>query len=296
MLGSAIAKTLKNSGLAFSKLVRREARSSQEVEWNPVPNGSISQPGQLEGISAAIHLSGASIAGHRWTPAYKQEMANSRIASTRILSEVLAHLKSPPKALIVSSAIGFYGDRGDDILDESSPIGSGFFPELCQDWESASLPAAQAGIRVVHLRLGMIIGPNGGAMARLAPLFRLGLGGPLGNGRRWMSWISEADAVGAAIFALHIQTLSGPVNAVAPNPVTNAAFTRALGRAVHRPAILPAPAFALRLAFGQMADEALLASTRVLPTRLLGAGFQFQYPTLPEAFACALKPENTPSV
>ena len=296
MLGSSIAKALTHNGLTSSRLVRRKARSPEEIEWNPAPGGSVSDPDQLEGITAAIHLSGASIAGHRWTPAYKRELADSRIASTRILSEALARLKSPPKVLIVASAIGYYGDRGDEILDESSSAGAGFFPELCQEWESASLPAAQAGVRVVHLRLGMIIGPYGGAMARLIPLFRLGLGGPLGNGRQWMSWISEADAAGAALFALSTHAVSGPANAVAPNPVTNAEFTRLLGRAVHRPAIVPAPAFALRLAFGQMADEALLASTRVVPTRLLEAGFEFQHPTLAEAFTYALKPERPQSV
>jgi len=294
MIGSGIAAALAGRGQPTLRLVRRLPRNSGELQWNPAPGGSIQDAGWLEGISAAIHLSGASIAGRRWTAAYKKEMAESRIASTRLLSESLARLKSPPETLIVASAIGLYGDRGDELLDENSAPGTGYFPDLCQAWEAATQPAVDAGIRVVPMRLGMVIGPGGGAMAKLAPMFRLGLGGPLGNGRQWMSWISEADAVAAALFLLDCPTLFGPVNAVSPEPVTNAAFTRALGQAVHRPAIVPAPSFALRLAFGQMADEALLASTRVTPARLLLAGFEFQYPTLAAAFAAALQPPAPP--
>ena len=288
MLGRGIAAALTGRGIATMRLVRRSPRNRAELLWNPAAGGGIQDAVWLEGISAAIHLSGASIAGHRWTAAYKREMAESRIDSTRVLAEALARLKAPPATLVVASAIGYYGERGDEVLDENSTPGSGYFPELCQAWEAATQPAADAGIRVVPMRLGMVIGPGGGAMARLVPLFQLGLGGPLGNGRQWMSWISEADAVAAALFALDCPTLHGPANAVAPEPVTNAEFTRTLGRAVHRPAILPAPAFALRLAFGQMANEALLASTRVLPQKLLTAGFPFQYPTLDRAFAAAL--------
>jgi hypothetical protein len=290
MIGRGIAAALAGRGAATLRLVRRAPNTSAELRWNPAPNGEIPDAGRLEGISAAIHLSGAPIAGRRWTVAYKQEMAESRVASTRVLSEALARLESPPSVLVVASAIGFYGNRGEELLDESSAPGTGFFPELCQAWEAATRPAAEVGIRVVPLRLGMVIGPGGGAMAKLAPMFRLGLGGPLGDGRQWMSWISEADAVAAALFALDCSALSGAINAVAPEPTTNAEFTQALGRAVHRPAVVPAPAFALRLAFGQMAEEALLASTRVIPQRLLAAGFRFQHPTLQAAFAAALEP------
>ena len=291
MLGTAIGSALKQDGISLLKLVRHEARSPDELRWNPVnedTHGSALEIGRLEGIHAAIHLSGASVAARRWTDAYKHEMTESRVVTTEALARALAKLKVPPQVLITASAIGYYGDRVDEILDENSAMGAGFFPELCANWEKATRPAEDAGIRVVHLRFGMVIARNGGAMARLAPLFGLGLGGHLGDGRQWISWVSEADAVSAALFVLRNPNISGSVNVVAPQPVTNAEFTRELGQAVHRPTLLPAPAFALRLALGQMADEALLASTRVLPKRLLDAGFSFTYPTLAGALAAAL--------
>jgi len=287
MLGKAIASRLEDQGNRVLTLVRRRTESADELSWDPAGAG-IAEPQKLEGLAAAVHLSGANVASRRWTAAFKREMAESRIQSTRVLSETLAGLKQPPKVLATASAIGFYGDRGDEMLDEGSPAGDGYFPELCQAWEDAARPAAEAGIRVVHPRFGMVVGRDGGAMARLAPLFRLGLGGRLGSGRQWMSWVAEEDAVSAVVFALENAAISGAVNVVSPQPVTNAAFTRELGRAVHRPAILPAPAFALRLAFGAMADEALLASQRVLPKRLTQAGFAFAYPTLPQALAAVL--------
>jgi len=286
MLGHAIARALEAKGFALRRLVRRAPSGTDEISWAP-DAGGVAGPEQLEGMAAAVHLSGSNVASHRWSTAFKRELTASRVNSTRVLAETLARLKRPPRVLIAASATGFYGNRGDDALDESSPAGHGFFPELCAAWEAASQPAADAGIRVVHLRFGIVLG-HGGALERLAPLFRLGLGGPLGNGRQWMSWIGEPDAVSAAMFALESATLAGPLNAVAPNPATNAEFTRQLGRAVHRPALFPAPAFALRVAFGEMADEALLASARVLPTRLLAAGFRFQHPSLAEALRAAL--------
>lgn len=286
MLGSAIGAALRQQGASVLRLVRRQAKSSGEIEWNPTAN-QIDAEG-LNGVTGAIHLSGASVAGRRWTAGYKREITESRVATTRLLAETLAQLKQPPRVLITASAVGFYGDRGDEILDEDSLAGVGFLSELCQAWEAAAQPAKDAGIRVVQLRFGMVIGRKGGPMARLLPIFRLGLGGRLGSGRQWISWVSEADVVSAAIFALRRSDLSGPVNMVAPEPATNAEFTREVGRAVHRPALLPAPAFALRLAFGEMADEMLLASERVLPKRLSEAGFVFAHPTLPEALAAAL--------
>ena len=291
MLGTAIGSALKQDGISLLKLVRHEARGPDELHWNPVSvdtHGNALEIDRLEGIHAAVHLSGANVAARRWTDAYKREMTESRIGTTKALARALAELKTPPQVLVTASAIGYYGDRADEILDENSKVGTGFFSELCANWEKATRSAEDAGIRVVHLRFGMVIARNGGAMARLAPLFRLGFGGRLGNGRQWISWVSEADVVSATLFVLRNPTLSGPVNVVAPEPLTNAEFTRQLGRAVHRPALLPAPAFALRLALGQMADEALLASTRVLPKRLLDAGFSFALPTLPEALAAAL--------
>ncbi len=292
MLGTSLAQALRQQGATVCRLVRRPTQASDELTWNPDASIGIIDQDSLDAIqpTAAVHLSGANVASHRWTAAYKQQMRDSRVRTTQVLAESLARMKQPPRVLVIASAVGFYGDRGDTILDETSNPGEGFFPELCTAWEAASRLAEDAGIRVVHLRLGMVIGRNAGAMARLAPLFRLGLGGRLGNGRQWMSWISESDALRTILFALSNDTLSGPVNAVAPEPVTNTTFTRQLGRAVHRPAILPAPAFALRLAFGEMADEALLASTRAVPVRLLDAGFVFEHPNITQAFAAALAP------
>ena len=291
MLGAAVGKALASQGVQVLRLVRREPKSSQEIRWNPsAPDGDLTGETlqTLQGLSAAIHLSGANVSSRRWTKAYKEEMYESRAGTTKVLSEILARIAKPPSVLVCASAVGFYGERGDQILDEGSAPGDGYFPSLCQAWEAATRPAEEAGIRVVHLRFAMVIGPDGGALARLAPIFKLGLGGKLGSGRQWMSWISEADAVAAILYAIGSPKISGPVNASSPQPVTNAEFTRLLGEAVHRPAILPAPAFALRLAFGEMADEALLASTRAIPKRLQEAGFSFQHPTLSGAFAAAL--------
>lgn len=286
MLGSAIARALVQQGKKTLRLVRRDVRTPEELRWNPQA-GEL-DTSRLENLSAAIHLSGANVSARRWTENYKREMTESRVGTTRLIAEALARLKNPPPVLISASAIGFYGNRGDQVLNEDSPAGNGYFPSLCAAWEAAALPAKEAGIRVVYLRFGVVIGRNGGAMARLIPLFKLGLGGSLGDGRQWMSWISETDAVAAALFALQTDNLAGAVNATSPQPVTNAEFTRALSRAIHRPAFMTAPAFALRLAFGEMADEALLSSTRAYPKRLLDAGFVFAHPTIGEAFSSAL--------
>ena len=243
--------------------------------------------GPLEGLEAAIHLSGVNLAERRWTPAYKREIEASRVESTAVLAAMLAGLKRPPKTLLVASATGFYGNRGDELLDEGSSAGKGFLPEICAKWEAASESAQGEGIRVVQLRLGVVLGPEG-ALKKMLPIFRLGLGGRLGSGRQWMSWIGLGDAVRAMLFAIKMETLSGPVNITAPQPVTNAEFTRALGRALHRPAVMPVPALVLRMMFGEMADEALLASTRALPGKLTAAGFQFGQPTVDEALAAGV--------
>jgi uncharacterized protein len=304
MLGSAFSRALQQRGTRVLRLVRRTPQGPDELAWNPsaVTRSTHEQAigietmSRLEGLDAAVHLSGANVSTRRWSKNYKREMTESRVTTTRVLAEALARLKQPPKVLVTASAVGFYGDRGEQILDESCAAGEGYFPELCMAWEAAARAAANAGIRVVHLRFGVVIGPDGGAMAKLAPIFRLGLGGRLGSGRQWMSWVSEGDAVGAALFAVglagkppDVPALEGAVNVVAPEPVTNAEFTRELGRAVHRPAVVAAPAFALRLVFGEMADEALLASTRAVPQRLLEAGYRFHHRTLPEALAASVK-------
>ena len=299
MLGSALRDAFAARRLETLQLVRRAPRAPSEVEWNPAAAAAIPNPEPLEGITAAIHLSGSNLAAHRWTAAYKREMIASRVDSTRMLARLLAGLRRPPRTLLVASATGIFGDRGDEILDESSATGTGFLAQLCQDWEAAARPAVEAGIRVAHLRFGVVLGPGTGALARMVPIFRLGLGGRLGNGRQWMSWIGLADLVAAILFILENPALAGPVNLTAPNPVTNAEFTSALGSALHRPAILPAPAFALRLVLGPMAREALLASARVQPARLIEAGFRFSQPIVEEALAAALaqpRPASQPAL
>jgi uncharacterized protein (TIGR01777 family) len=305
-LGGALQRALAGRGVPVLQLVRTgevklaeapesNARSKAllvavpgQFPWNPAANPPIVHRVVVEGLRAAIHLSGANAAGHRWSPAYKREMWASRVRSTHALATVLAGLKNPPKVLLVASATGIYGNRGDELLDEDSAPGAGFLADLCREWEEAAQPAVAAGIRVVHLRFGVVLGPGGGALAKMLPLFRLGLGGRLGDGRQWMSWIGLTDAMGAMLFALENEAIAGPVNLTASEPVTNAEFTRALGRAVHRPALLPAPAFALRLAVGEMADEALLASARVMPKKLTEAGFVFAQPTVDAALAAAI--------
>lgn len=216
-------------------------------------------------------------------------MAASRVESTHELAKLLAASRTPPKTFVVASAIGIYGDRGDEVVTESSQTGSGFLADLCRQWEAAAEPAIQAGIRVVHTRFGVVLDPGHGALQQMLPPFRIGLGARLGNGRQWMSWVSLADVIAAMLFALEQSKLAGPVNVTAPNPVTNAEFTRALGQQLHRPAFLAVPAFAVRMLFGQMGDEALLASARVLPEKLLASGFRFSMPEISRALSAALE-------
>lgn len=288
MLGSALGSRLIEQGRAVVQLVRRPARAPDELTWDPANDPAVADPVALDGCSAAIHLSGASVAGRRWTKSYKRQIIASRVDTTRALARVLAGLNPPPQTLVVASAVGIYGTRADELLDESSAPGRGFLPDVCKQWEEAAGPARDAGIRVVHARFGVVLGQGTGALGKMLPIFRLGLGGPLGSGRQWMSWISLEDTVRAILFSLEHPALTGPVNVCSPNPVRNAEFTRVLARRLHRPALFPAPRFALRLMFGQMADEALLASEAVQPRKLLRAGFDFAHPTLPEALASAL--------
>jgi len=288
MLGAALHRALNARGVPTLQLLRRLPTAEGQLQWNPDLDRPIGNPALLDGAAAAIHLSGASVAAHRWTSAYKHELAASRLDSTNRLAHVLASLPHPPKAFLVASAIGIYGDRSDELLDETSTPGTGFLADLCRQWEAAAAPAVKAGIRVVHLRFGVVLGPGQGALHQLLPPFRLGLGARLGSGRQWMSWVGLPDVVAAILFALERPDLSGPLNVTAPNPVTNAAFTRALGHQLRRPAFLTVPAFAVRIMFGQMADEALLASVRVYPAKLQAAGFQFALPEIEGALRAAL--------
>jgi len=288
MLGTALRNGLAGRHASTLQLVRGPAAVEGQLRWDPSRPMPESENGHLEGFSAAIHLGGANLAERRWTAAYRREIWASRVDSTRNLAATLAGLCRPPQSLLVASAVGFYGDRGVEALNETSTAGSGFLADLCREWEAAAEPAVKAGIRVVYLRSGVVLGPGHGALDRMLPVFRFGLGGKLGSGKQWMSWISLADAIAAILFALETTSISGPVNLTSPNPITNAEFTRALGRQLDRPAVLAIPSFALKLALGPMADEALLASTRALPAKLQEAGFEFTHPTIEGALAGAL--------
>ena len=279
LIGSALLPGLRAQGHEVVVLTRR-ATGPGEVGWDP-SRGRL-EARSLEGFDAVVHLAGEPLAA-RWTPARKALIRESRVAGTRLLAGRLAGVARPPRVLVSVSAIGFYGDRGEEPLDEASPPGTGFLPGVCRAWEEAAAPAAGRGIRVVHPRLGLVLTPWGGALARMLPAFRLGLGGPLGDGRAWWSWVTLDDVLAVFQRALADESLAGPVNVVAPGAVRSGDFARALGRALGRPALLPVPALALRLLFGEMADGALLASARVTPARLQAAGYGFRFPGLEDA-------------
>jgi len=287
LIGQAASTALTEAGWTGLRLVRGAGEvRSDEISWSPA-EGEL-EPQALEGLDAVIHLSGESIAGGRWTSARKQRILSSRVETTGLVARVLAGLEAPPSVLVCASAVGFYGDRSDTWVDESSPPGEGFLAEVCRAWESAAEPARAAGIRTVHLRTGMVLAEQGGALAQMLPVFRLGLGGKLGSGQQYMSWIALPDVVRALGFVLEREELQGPVNAVAPHPVTNAEFTQVLGCVLGRPTLLSVPGFALRALLGTMADELLLHGQRVRPRKLAEAGFQFTYPELEEALRAVL--------
>ncbi len=278
-VGSALVPFLANEGHFVVRLVRTApAPGRSEVSWDPA-RGTIDLDA-LEGLEAAVHLAGANIAASPWTPETKRHIRESRVAGTRLLCDSLSRLDRPPKTLVCASAVGYYGDRGREVLREDAPPGSGFLAEVCREWEAATEAARRKGIRVVRLRIGMVLSAGGGALARMLGIFRAGLGGRLGSGEQYVSWIALDDLVGAVAYAIRTETLDGPVNAVAPRPVTNREFAKTLGRVLGRPAVVPAPAFALRLVLGEMADELLLASARAVPDRLILSGYAFRHPEL----------------
>ncbi|MEE9235496.1 MAG: TIGR01777 family oxidoreductase [Candidatus Acidoferrales bacterium] len=276
LVGSALVPFLTTSGHQVVRLVRSKPNPG-EVYWSP-GEGRLDASG-LEGLEAVVHLAGENITG-RWTPAKKARIRESRVQGTQLLAGTLAELAQPPKVLVCASAIGYYGDRGEEVLQEASPPGSNFLAEVCQAWEAASQPAAQKGIRVVKLRIGVVLSPRGGALGQMLLPFKLGVGGKIGSGRQYLSWIAIDDLVGVIHHALTTDSLQGPVNTVAPQAVTNLEFTKTLGRVLGRPTLFPLPAFAARWAFGQMADELLLASARVEPARLKASGYVFRTPDL----------------
>jgi len=279
LIGGALCRFLAGSGHTAFRFVRGPASAPDEIPWNPA-RGQL-EPHALDGLDAIVHLSGASLAEGRWSAARKRELVASRVQSTATLARAIAACANPPRVLVSGSAVGGYGDRGEESLDESSALGRGFVAELVQAWEAAAAPARDAGVRVVHPRCGLVLARGGGVLAALELPFALGLGGPLGDGRAWWSWIALEDLLPALVLALTEPRFRGPFNAVTPEPVRQAAFARALGRALRRPALLPAPAWALRLALGrEFVDGMLLASQRVHPAVLLAAGFRFAAPEL----------------
>jgi uncharacterized protein len=277
-VGRALTEHLRARGDSVRPLVRGASADAGAIVWDP-ELGTIDAP-SLEGVDAVVHLAGESIAAGRWTDAQKRRIRDSRIRGTGTLASALASLGRPPAVLVSASAVGIYGDRGNELLDESAAAGTDFLSEVALAWEAAAAPARGAGIRVAHPRLGVVLDPAGGALAKMLLPFKLGVGGKLGSGAQWMSWVALSDAVRALAFAIDTTSLSGPFNVTAPAPVTNAEFTRALAAALHRPALFGVPAFAARMAFGEMADAALLASTRAIPARLVAAGFRFEWPEL----------------
>jgi uncharacterized protein (TIGR01777 family) len=286
LVGVALCRAAAAAGWEVVRLVRTAKGEPGTATWNPA-TGAI-DASALEPIDAVVHLAGENVAGGRWTTARKAAIADSRGPATEKLCRALAALPQPPKVLVSASATGVYGDRGDEALDEASAPGQGFLADVARAWEAGTAPLAAAGTRVVLLRIGVVLARDGGALPRMLPPFRLGLGGPLGSGRQWMSWITLHDLVRAILFALGCERLRGAALATSPTPVTNRAFGKALGRALRRPAVLPAPAFALRLLLGEMAQALLLSSQRCQPKALAAAGFVYEHQELDGALRAVL--------
>jgi len=279
LVGAALTQRLQQFGARVIRLTRSPTQDPEsEAQW--LPDQGLVEPERLAGCDAVIHLAGESIADGRWTEAKKQRIRDSRVIGTESLCRSLATMERKPATFVCASAIGYYGDRGDELLDETSPPGDGFLPDVCLGWEQACQPAHDAGIRVVNVRIGVILSRDGGALDKMLLPFKLGVGGKIGSGRQFMSWVSLDDVVGTFVHALTQRELEGPVNAVSPQPVTNGEFTKTLGAVLHRPTVFPLPAFAAKLALGQMADDLLLASAKVLPSRLEQTGYRFRHSEL----------------
>lgn len=286
LVGTALTSLLSSAGQSVCRLVRLPTGAAQVpgqtmASWDP--EHGLLDPESVSGQDVVVHLAGANIAAGRWTLERKREIRDSRVSGTGLLARALASAPSPPRVLVCASAIGFYGDRGDMLLDEGTAAGSGFLADVGRAWEDAARPAVEAGIRVVNLRIGIVLTRAGGALPRMLVPFRMGVGGPLGDGRQYWSWITLQDLLGAVLHTATTEELVGPVNAVSPAPVRNAEFSAVLGRVLRRPAFVRVPACAIRLLMGEMGQELLLASARVLPTRLTGSGFEYRDPDLEDA-------------
>ena len=287
LVGKALISKLTNDGHEIFSLVRHKSGGASEIEWHP-NQGSIDSE-RVSGFDVVVHLAGESIASGRWTDEKKRKIRESRVMGTTLLSQTLARVTKPPAVFISASAIGYYGNRGDELLDEKSAPGNDFLAEVCVAWERATGEAEARGVRTVHTRFGIILDQEGGALAKMLTPFRMGVGGRIGDGKQWMSWIALADVIEGLKFVIEHNSITGPVNFVAPNPVTNSEFTKSLGDAVSRPTLFPMPSFAARLAFGEMADALLLSSAKVEPKRLQESGYRFKFENLQPALAEILK-------
>ncbi|WP_406001302.1 TIGR01777 family oxidoreductase [Streptomyces sp. NBC_00829] len=286
LIGTALVRSLRSDGHEVVRLVRRPARAGDEVEWDP--RRQFVDVAGLAGCEGVVNLAGAGIGDRRWTDAYRKELRDSRVLGTAALAKAVVSLDTPPRVLVCGSAIGYYGDTGDRPVDESAPPGDGFLPNMVVEWEGAAAPAEEAGIRTAFARTGLVVAPKGGAWGRMFPLFKAGLGGRLGSGRQYWSFIALHDEVAALRHLLDTDSLSGPFNLTAPHPVTNGEVTSAMGRALHRPTLFPAPEWALRVALGGLAGD-VLSSARVLPARLMESGFSFAFPGIDDAIRAALR-------
>ncbi len=287
LLGSAYSEYLSNKGHSVFRLVRREPNFSNEIFWNPM-TGELELK-DIEGFDSIVNFSGKNIAVGRWTKKSKKVIFDSRILTTTLLSESISKLKNPPESFLSSSAVGYYGETGRELVNEGVEPGKGFLSDLCVKWEKATMPAVKAGVRVIQLRNGVVLSPKGGALTKMLTPFRLGIGGRLGSGRQYLSWIMIEDYVRAVFHLMRAQNIQSPVNIVSPEPVTNREFTKILAKVLNRPAILPVPSFILKVLFGEMAVETLLSSTRAIPQLLMGSGFEFKYPALEDALEKCLK-------
>ncbi len=291
LIGSELVPFLEKQGHEVYRLTRSKPHGARDIVWNPAKNDL--PKARIEGTEVVVHLAGENIAGKRWSSKVKEELRRSRVDGTRLLCETISQLTPLPKTLICASAIGFYGNRGNELLNETSPPGTGFLPELCQEWEAACEPARAKGIRVVNLRIGVVLSAKGGALAKMLTPFKMGAGGVLGSGNQYWSWVAVDDVIGVIDHCITHEKMSGPVNTTAPCPVTNYEFTKALGAVLGRLTVIPTPAFAARLVFGEMADDLMLGSSRVMPNRLSEASYQFRYPAIEPALQHLIHPNST---
>ena len=289
LVGTHLIPTLKEKGHEITRLVRKAPQGADEIQWDAGRGFAETEQAKLEGFDAVVHLAGDNVASENWSDEKKRRIKESRTVGTRVLVDALSKCQNPPRVLVSASAIGFYGDRKDEVLTEDSPKGEGFFPEVCSEWEAEAERAAAFGARVVMPRIGVVLAKDGGALEKMLTPFKFGVGGTIGSGRQYMSWITLDDLIRIFHFALENERLRGPVNATAPNPATNEEFTKALGRALSRPTVLPLPEFAVKLMFGEMGETLLLQGCRVIPQRLLDAGFEFQHADLDEALRQVLQ-------